>query len=160
MSLANELRNAVGSRMAKTPGGPKGAKASVIVQHFQSETAPASVAQHIIRSGAQASALRPRPDVGSRAPTARLGNRDVADNSTASQPTSNHLPANPSDDLPPTVPAGFANALDNVKRKVAGLKSKGLAPDVVHQAMMEDVIQLAKQHGVIGGAVEEGASGE
>jgi len=110
----------------------------------------ASTAQHVIRDGDTASALRPIQN-GNRTPLAVLGNRTVADTSTANRPTSNHLPANPSDELPPNVPSSFAEALGQVKTKVAGLKAKGLPHDVVHAAMMQDVVQLAHRHGVIKG---------
>lgn len=161
MSLATQLKQAaVEGEVRRGFGGPRTPSAAEVIQRFQQETAPAAVGRHIIRDGGRASALRTREDVGARAPMATLGSRAVADNSTASQPTSDHLPANPSDELPTTNPADFASALVGVKRKVAGLKAQGVDADLVHQAMMQDVVRLARQHGVIPGAGSAAPAGD
>lgn len=61
-----------------------------------------AIAPTVPRSGAEASGLRPGGVHGANAPTKRLGNRQVPDQSTSTRPTAGVLPKSPSD---ATVPA-------------------------------------------------------
>ncbi|HEX6814293.1 MAG TPA: hypothetical protein VF102_01370 [Gemmatimonadaceae bacterium] len=64
----------------------------------------ASTAPHVPRSGPEASSLVPhRGPLGTTAPTATLGSRQVADASTTTYPKATNLPKSPGD---PTVPGG------------------------------------------------------
>lgn len=111
---------------------------------------PASTGQHIVRSGTQAAALTVDDNSGLNAPLAQLGDRDVADSSTASYKTGNHLPANPSADVTNTPDTNLKQAVVAAHGKAAKLKAQGVHPDLVHEALAEDLHALVKKHGLPG----------